>query len=569
MASAKALSTNVAHYKALSLTATLAREQGKAALAARYTGWARKLKAAINARLWLPDAGMYSSLSAAHFDGAPMHKFDWLGQSLAIVTGVASAEQARQILAHYPHGPMGAPVIFPQQRGMPVYHNRAIWPFVTAYGLRAAALSGNTSVADAAYDTLIRAAALNLSNMENLEWLSGQPLLLDETHPTLIGPVINSRRQLWSVGAYLGMVIGDVFGVSTTTEGIVLHPFVTAKLRRETFAGSDLVVLNGLPLRGKHVSMRLHLPKSEQADGYYGVASVSLDAARTSSAIAWNRIKDGSVIDIHLGPLRQGQQQITRVSADPYSEAAAVFAPHEPVITAAARDAAGETRLSIAGIDDGSSVNVYKDGQLMPGYVVAGSWTDRGGAGCYAVEAQHEASGNRSHHSAPVCTTPAIAIAVTDSRVASDITPSSASERFVGARLKDWGKPGDRFAVNSLRITEAGSYALQLRYHNSANQINLGISGGVKWLAVSDSAGRLVAQGVIQLPHARVEKASTPLVYSTPLTAYLPAGTYTLSLTDFYNMSYLQANSSFSAAGGTTGPSNMIDLYGVRLMRLK
>jgi neutral trehalase len=73
----------------------LAREQGDSARAARYEGWARDLKRAINARLWLDDAGMYSSLTAAHFDGAPMHKFDWLGQSLAIVTGVADGERAR------------------------------------------------------------------------------------------------------------------------------------------------------------------------------------------------------------------------------------------------------------------------------------------------------------------------------------------------------------------------------------------------------------------------------------------------------------------------------------------
>jgi hypothetical protein len=44
-----------------------------------------------------------------------MYKFDWLGQSLAIITGIADPEQARSILAHYPHGPMGAPVIYPQQ----------------------------------------------------------------------------------------------------------------------------------------------------------------------------------------------------------------------------------------------------------------------------------------------------------------------------------------------------------------------------------------------------------------------------------------------------------------------
>ncbi|UUZ47239.1 hypothetical protein LP420_27825 [Massilia sp. B-10] len=89
-----------------------------------------------------------------------------------------------------------------------------MWPFVTAYGLKAAAIGRNVSVADAAYAALMRGAALNMSNMENLEWLSGQPLLLDEQHPALIGPVINSKRQLWSVGAYLGMVVENVFGVA-------------------------------------------------------------------------------------------------------------------------------------------------------------------------------------------------------------------------------------------------------------------------------------------------------------------------------------------------------------------
>jgi len=267
MATSKALSTNVAHYKALHLAARLAREHGDAARAKRYAQWARELKTAINARLWLDDAGMYSSLTAGHFDGAPMYKFDWLGQALAIITGVASPDRARRILANYRHGPMGAPVIWPQQQGMPVYHNRAIWPFVTGYGLKAATQAGNVSVADAAYDSLMRGAALNLSNMENLEWLSGQPLLLDERNPTLSGPVINSRRQLWSVGAYLGMVIENVFGVSTSDEGITLAPFVTARLRRAAFGASGEAVLHNLRLRGKLIDIRLQRPEASKENG--------------------------------------------------------------------------------------------------------------------------------------------------------------------------------------------------------------------------------------------------------------------------------------------------------------
>jgi hypothetical protein len=74
----------------------------------------------------------------------------------------------------------------------------------------------------------------------------------------------------------------------------------------------------------------------------------------------------------------------------------------------------------------------------------------------------------------------------------------------------------------------------------------------------------------VQLPHARIEKANTPTVLSTPLAARLDAGAaYRVEMSDFYNMSYLQSNSSFSAAGGVEGPSNRFDIYGLRLLRVR
>ncbi|MES2126092.1 MAG: esterase [Pseudomonadota bacterium] len=530
LASSKALSTNVGHYKALTLAAQLAPD---AATGKKYAAWASALKKAINDKLWLDDAGMYSSLTAPHFDGAPLHKFDWLGQSLAIITGVADPARAEKILANYPHGPMGAPVIYPQQPGVPVYHNRAIWPFVTAYGLRAAAQSGNVSVADAAYDTLMRASALNLSNMENLEWLSGQPLLLDEKHPSLIGPVINSKRQLWSVGAYLGMVIEQVFGVHVTPDGMNIQPFITAKLRREVFGKSDTIILDGLRVHGKTITVRVHLPPAAPGNGYYPVESSS----------------GTDVIDVKLGALVKGKQGIRHVNADPYSESRAVFAPREPQPGEAA--------------PKGSTIQLYRDGQpvaKLPAHPASG---------CFSAEAQFTDSGNRSHHSAARCFGAAIEIPVTDARTVSNIAVSDPDPRFDQRRIKDWGKPDDAFAVGGIKVAKTGDYAVQIKYHNGANQINLGISGGVKWLAVRDQAGRIVAQGVVQLPHARIEKAKTPLVYSTPLPAHLKAGSYRLELTDFFNMSYLQSNSSFSAAGGIDGPSNKFDIYGVRILATK
>ncbi len=570
MSTSMSLSTNVTHYQALTLAARLAREHKDAARAQRYEGWALDLKRAINARLWLKDAGMYSSMTAGYLDGAPLHKFDWLGLALAITTGVADEEQARSILAHYPHGPMGAPVIYPQQPGMPVYHNRAIWPFVTGYGLRAAAQAGNVAVADAAYATLMRGAALNLSNMENLEWLSGQPLLLDEDNPSLIGPVINSRRQLWSVGAYLGMVVNGVFGVSALDDGIALKPFVTAKLRRETFGGASEIALRDLRLHGKRLDVRLRLPQASEGDGYYAVDHILLDGKPASGTLRLAQLKDTNDIEIVLGKLLPGQQAIRRVQDDPYAADGATFGPREPAIIGLTRDTGGVTvRIDPAGEEHEVVYSVYRDGKLVADDVRLGEWrdTDAGATACYAVEARFPASGNRSHHGVPRCLPEAVEIPVTDPRIVSNIKPVAADAQFSAPRIVGWGQPGDRFAIERVEVGTPGRYQVQLSYHNAANLVNLGISNGVKWLAVKDAAGKIVGQGPIQMPHAPVAKADTPVVYSTPLGVTLGVGRYRIEMSDFYNMSYLESNSSFSGAGGGKGPYNRFDIMGVRLIR--
>ncbi|MYM95654.1 MGH1-like glycoside hydrolase domain-containing protein [Duganella vulcania] len=568
MATSKALSTNAGHYKALTLAAQLAREQGDAALADKYAAWAADLKRAINQRLWQADAGMYSSLTAGHFDGVPMYKYDWLGQSLAIVTGIADRKQAESILAHYPHGPLGAPVIYPQQPGVAIYHNRAMWPFVTAFGLKAAAMSGNVAVADAAYDTLMRGAALNLSNMENLEWLSGQPMLKDrDGQHDLSGPVVDSRRQLWSVGAYLGMVVGGVFGVQTTDDGIALRPFVTARLRREAFAGSDAVTLNNLALRGKRVQVRLSLPPAARGDGYYEVDAVTLNGKPASASLAWSALAEDNVIEVRLGKLVAGQQLKRSVDAQPLAASPAVYAPPEPRIVKLERGTYGFPTLHLEGAGKGVVYNVYRNGKLATQRLSAKTWADRRatlpGHGesdnlCYSVEAMYAGSGNRSHHSAPVCLNDGMEIGAGDSRVQSSVAEAD-------GHIGGWGAPADSFAVRDIKVERDGDYALQLKYRNTAHQVNLGISGGVKWMTLKDGNGAVVAQGVVALPHSPANAGPS---WSTPLKAALKTGSYRMELGDFYNMSYLQSNATYGDAGGVKGPSNRFDIHGVRIMPL-
>jgi hypothetical protein len=204
-----ALSTNVLHYEALELAAAMASRRGHAAAAGRYTREAAALKHAINARFWRADRGLYMSYIGGPVDPEPFDTYDLLGLDLAITSGVADPERARESLEHYPAWPAGSPVIWPERRDQPIYHNRAIWPFVSEYTLRAARRVGDASLIALQVRSLMRGAALNASNMENYS------LPAQSTHVPgpFGGPVVDSPRQLWSVAGYLDMVVRGVFGV--------------------------------------------------------------------------------------------------------------------------------------------------------------------------------------------------------------------------------------------------------------------------------------------------------------------------------------------------------------------
>ena len=61
------------------------------------------------------------------------------------VDDVAQALAGTRCSKCAPHLPKGAPVIWPQQQLTPIYHNRGIWPFVTAFWTEAGKHQGNVS----------------------------------------------------------------------------------------------------------------------------------------------------------------------------------------------------------------------------------------------------------------------------------------------------------------------------------------------------------------------------------------------------------------------------------------
>ncbi len=271
IAMSETLSTNVVHLHALETLASIATEKGDMAGATKYGGWASALRTAIPARYWLADRHLLGSFLPTTLDPAPVNRFDLLGSALAVLSDAITPAQAEDVVASYPHFPKGAPVIFPEQQDTPIYHNRTMWPFVTSYWARAAAKVGNADALDAAVRSLVRGAALNLSNMENFEAVTGANYV---SEGATSGPVVDSERQLWSVAGYLSMVDDVIFGREVSAQGIRFLPKLTSGLRASLFSGVDTISLSNVPYQGKSLSVRVHLPPaSSGANGFLPVAS--------------------------------------------------------------------------------------------------------------------------------------------------------------------------------------------------------------------------------------------------------------------------------------------------------
>ena len=566
MATSKSISTNVGHYQAISLTAKLAKELGKTKQANKYLAWASELKQSINQHLWLEEHGMYSSLTAGHFDNVAMPRFDWLGQSLAIISGVADANKAEKILASYPQGPMGPPVIFPQQPNIRIYHNRAIWPFVTAYGLKAAIAGNNAVVANNAYNSLIRGAALNLSNMENLEWLSGQPVWLQKEDLNLSGPVINSKHQLWSVAGYLNMVVEGVFGIQVNDNRLSLLPYITTELKNSYFNNENSISLNNFTWLNKKLDVTLRLADDHRQQGVYAVTSITLNGKTLDDPeIAIEQLNEQkNTIIVELNKVVPANRQITKVSGQPLPVDNNVFAPFEPRIDFEQSDSGINLTIQDK-VNNNVFYRIFKNGKLAVTNLSANKWSDRdknvdGLQACYSAVAVFNDSGFESQHSQVKCVNQGQYISVNSEHVDTNLEIKKVNERDV---VLNFGAEQDTFKVTDINVEQSGSYAVQVDYKNIYNKTNTGITAGVKWLKVIDADNKVISQGVIQLPHLKADSES---LFSTPVYAQLAKGQYSIEISDFYNMSYLENNKTYSQAGGLDGAMNKFDIYGLRII---
>lgn len=572
----KALSTNVGHYILLKTAAELAERLGHHAEQKRYAQWASDLKTAINARFYDENAGLYAAYRLSDVAWSiPVQRYELLGQSLAILAGVADEHQRTAIIANYPSGPHGPPVVWPQDPGVPIYHNHATWPFVTAYWTKAAKAARNAFAVEHGVHSLMRTAALNLSNMENLDYVTGQAWA---RVGALEGPVINSQRQLWSVAGYLAMVQGVLFGMETNWDGIRFRPFIPWALRNDIFKSSNTLELLNLRYRDKHLDIRIHLPPAEsQQTGACAIERVTLNGQPIGDAfIKADQLASDNVFEIHLAPHSRPANHALRV-IDAFEDPQAHFGPATPEWKAVGQNGISSDgrRLTLhyTCLDSEVRFTIYRNGRRYATNVRETSWTDpnsldfREQTYGYAVAAEYISSGHVSHLS------PTRYYVTNKNRlvIPAQTMTHTGGDLVNGHHWQNWGQPNHTLTASSCRVQRDGTYLLRVRYANGSSPVNTGITCAVKRIEVRDGeTAVLITAGYVIMPQSgdwRRFDLSSPLIVTL-----LSDRPYTIHLsTDGYahNMSVLEHNRLYTAhAGGGEDSYNYVNVAGLELIRM-
>jgi alpha-glucosidase len=555
-----AFSTNVLHVIALQRTAQLARQLGVGDTAAtRYGQWAEELRRTVNARFWQENAGRYSSYLSAEPNSVPSNSYDLLGLSLAIVHGIADDRQAHSILEHYPVSAAGPPVLWPQQAGIPIYHNRAIWPFVTAYALRAAKSAKHAELAAELAESLMRGSALSQSNRENFEFLTQEARFEDGP---LSGPVINSQRQLWSVAGYLGMVLDTLWGVAVEHGKLAVRPWLPGSLMHALISAQRSMTLHDLRVLGSAVTVTLELPQTWPATGWLEAETVSLNGEpleRGAAMIDLRRLLPNRLNEIRvtMRPVAGAAHAIARIPFDDSSrlteaQQRRVFAPPPPVLLAATHEAAG-VNLTWQGVVPGASVRINRNGEALAagGAARAGQFTDDSirepGAACYSLAQRFDDTGLSSLPSREMCVTDAAAVPLTPN----DGSAASVVEGV--AQYVDWGFPAQELR-SSFTAPVSGWYRFELKYANAHGPINTGVTAAVKAMTAR-CGGDAEQSGSVVMPHTA---PAGSWGFSTGFFFKAQAGdACELKVADGFNMSYLESFAHYTAGeGGRSGALN-------------
>lgn len=559
----KALSTNIGHYKIIDIASKLAKELGNSSTSDKYKNWAKNLKNSINSKLYIDEKKLYSTQIISDLSEIRVNKFDLLGEAFAVIFDIADSNQAKGIIESYPHTTKGAAVMHPQHAHHFTYHNRGIWPFVTSYWLKAAKKVKNAKVVDHNIYSLMRGSAINISNMENFEFITGNNA----------DPAINSQRQLWSVAGYMSMVQDIVFGLEVKNNQIRFEPFVTKKLRNEIFSDTDKIELTNFKFKNKIINVKIKLPaKSSEREGYLNISKIKLNRKAIGSAfINSSSLKEKNNIEIILVDSATETGVINLLS----NSSPLHWAPREPVIS---NIQITNNKIELVIDSNGESnvtYNIYRDGNLVETGFNGTNWIDSNSSDytsktySYNVQSVNTA-GNESFPSLSACYWgTGDKLQIVNAPDFGQVVGGDLVDNHGQWHYQNWGNRDHSIEIKNFVPGKTGEYFIQVYYGNGAGPINTGITCAVKKIEIRDSiSGDLVVEDIIMMPH---QSNWATWEESSIVNANLNSGrTYDIKIYENYdsiNMSFFDHFSIYNGGpGGGNDPFNFVNIAAVKFL---
>ncbi|PEN13430.1 glycogen debranching protein [Longibacter salinarum] len=482
------LSTNVVHARMYEILGSIAEEKGEDG--SRWHEIAGSIRDGINEHLWLPEKDLYSEFRYGRNAYSAVPRTEALGSALAILTDVPSKERQSMMAQNHPVVEFGVPSFWPYIPNIPPYHNAGYWPFVGAYWTWASAEAGNTPGVEHGLGTMYRAAALFLTNKENLVAETGH----------FEGTQINSDRQLWSVAGTLASVYRVLFGMRFDRDGLHIQPFIP-----EGYTGTR--TLEGVAYRDAVLDITVRGHGSR-------IVQITLDGqALDEPIIPADLSGQHEVRVIMTGGLPDGR---VRIVENRYTPATPDVKRDGDVLTWSLVEGATAYRV----IRNGKPVETVEATRHDLKSTQPASLHE------YQVAAIGE-GGLESFLSEPVrvVADPAVRVIPADA-FAQPL--ESTDPGFSGDGYLPLTKEQNTSVEIELTVEESGMYAIDVRYANGHGPVNTSNKAAIRTMDVGGTTD------VIVMPQ-RGDDVWNDWGYSNPVHVRLPAGTHTLRLsyTDF------------------------------------
>lgn len=427
---------------------------------------------ALNQQFWNEREKYYNSYFYGRNFPVRASRTEALGNALMVLFNLSDGKD-EQIVKNYPVSDFGTPVVWPQEPGIPPYHNNGIWLFVEGFRMWSAKKVYNEAAVMHSFASLVRSSALFLTNKENMAAETGSSE----------GTEINSDRQLWSVAGNLAWVYRVLFGIEMNENGVEFLPYIPS------------------PLAGKHTLKNLKLGKtvfnlSVEGEGSR-VVSYRMNGKQTEKRSFNHTEKGVYTIEIQLGK----EEHPSEINLQEIS-----FALEMPKVQYDGR------QISWDKVPGADHYNIYRNGGLMTGVQVTNFTPEEDEIICeYQVSAE-SAEGLESFLAEPIR------------------TGTAELEFSVNSLLHTEGEyitllPDEKQVFDfTIRLPEDGTYSIDFLYANGSGPVNTDNKCAVRTMQINGGK-----RSTVVFPQ-RGTGEWEQYGYSNAVPAYLTEGENTIRL---------------------------------------